>query len=178
MLRQFSFGKGWGRGHLPLPPHVTGFGSRAWLGPSHQIPNCFPDEGVHLPSPYLPTSPRMGGWWDPSTPASPRMGVCPADVKLYCSFTSFKPEFIIVIFIHYKPRIAFAIFDLQWMQMILCDLKIEENYHVLVNQFHGNNHSKTLGCKEINSVFRDVKWCFNASWGLKGLTLFLRGNRP
>ena len=30
----------------------------------------------------------------------------------------FKPEFIIVIFIHYKPRIAVAIFDLWWMKMI------------------------------------------------------------
>ena len=30
----------------------------------------------------------------------------------------FKPEFSIVIFIHYKPRIAAAILDLQWMKMI------------------------------------------------------------
>ena len=29
--------------------------------------------------------------------------------------------------------------------------------------------SKPLGCKKIQSVFMDVKWCFNASWGLKGL---------
>ena len=29
----------------------------------------------------------------------------------------FKPEFTIVIFIHYKPRIAVAILDLQWMNM-------------------------------------------------------------
>ena len=47
--------------------------------------------------------------------------------------------------------------------------KSTENCHVLVNQFHGNIHSKTLGCRKITSVFRDVKWCFNASWGLKGL---------
>ena len=47
--------------------------------------------------------------------------------------------------------------------------KIKENYHVLVNQFHGNFNSKTLACRKIKSVFRDVKWCFNASWGLKGL---------
>ena len=43
---------------------------------------------------------------------------------------------------------------------------------VLVNQFHGNFHSKTLRYWTIMSVFRDVKWCFNASWGLKGLTIF------
>ena len=55
------------------------------------------------------------------------------------------------------------------MKMIWCGLKIKENCHVLVNQFHGNIHSKTLGCRRIKSVFRDVKWCFNASWGLKGL---------
>ena len=48
-------------------------------------------------------------------------------------------------------------------------LKIKENYHVLTKQFHGNFHSKTLICWEIKSVFRDIKWCFNASWGLKGL---------
>ena len=37
----------------------------------------------------------------------------------------FKPEFAIVIFINYKPRIAVAILDLQWMKMILCGLKIK-----------------------------------------------------
>ena len=55
------------------------------------------------------------------------------------------------------------------MKMIWCGLKIKENYQVLVNQFHGNFRSKTLGCRKIMSVYRDVKWCFNASWGLKGL---------
>ena len=56
----------------------------------------------------------------------------------------FKPGFTIVIFIHYKPRIAIAILDLQWMKMIWCGLKIEENCHELVTQFHGNYHYKTL----------------------------------
>ena len=46
-----------------------------------------------------------------------------------------------------------------------------ENYHVLVKPFHGNFRSKTLACRKIKSVFRDVKWCFNASWGLKGLSV-------
>ena len=36
----------------------------------------------------------------------------------------------------------------------------EENCHVLVKQFHGNFRSKTLCCRTIRSVFRDVKWCF------------------
>ena len=41
---------------------------------------------------------------------------CP---KLKASLINpFKPEFTIVIFIHYKPRIAIAILDLQWMKMI------------------------------------------------------------
>ena len=30
--------------------------------------------------------------------------------------------------------------------------------------------STTLGCRKIKSVFRDLKWCFNASRGVKGLT--------
>ena len=34
---------------------------------------------------------------------------------------------------------------------------MEESDHVLVNQFHGNFHSKTLGCRKIRSVIRDVK---------------------
>ena len=55
------------------------------------------------------------------------------------------------------------------MKTTWCGLKIKENYHVLVNQFHGNVRSKTLGCKKIKCVFRDVKWWFNASWGFKGL---------
>ena len=49
--------------------------------------------------------------------------------------------------------------------------KIKENYHVLVSQFHGYFHSKPLGCRIIRSVFGDVIWCFNASWGLKGLNI-------
>ena len=53
--------------------------------------------------------------------------------------------------------------------MTWCGWKINENCHVLVNEFNGNFRSKTLGCRTIKSVFRDVKRCFNASWGLKGL---------
>ena len=55
------------------------------------------------------------------------------------------------------------------MKMIWWGLNIKENSHVLVNQFHENFRFKTLGCRKIKSVFRDVKWCFNSSWGLKGL---------
>ena len=61
------------------------------------------------------------------------------------------------------------------MNMIWCGLKIKENYHVLSNQFHGNFRSKTLSCRKIKSVFRDVKWCFNASWGPKGLNGYFCG---
>ena len=87
----------------------------------------------------------------------------------------FRPEFTIVILIHYNPRIAVAILDL-WMKMIWCGLKIKKKYHVLVNQFQGIFCSKSLGCREIKYIFRDVKWCFNASWGLKGLS-FSGGGR-
>ena len=55
------------------------------------------------------------------------------------------------------------------MKMIWSGYKIKENYLVLVNQFQGNFHSKTPSCRKIKSVFGDVKWWFNASWGLKGL---------
>ena len=48
--------------------------------------------------------------------------------------------------------------------------KNKENYHVLVNQFHGNLHAKTFGCGKIKSVHRDLKWCFTALWGLKRLS--------
>ena len=58
------------------------------------------------------------------------------------------------------------------MKMIWCGLKITEDCYVLVNQFHGNSRSKTLGCRKNRTVSRDIKWCFNASWILKGL----RGN--
>ena len=51
------------------------------------------------------------------------------DTMLGQHFNPFKPEFTIVIFIHYKPRIAVAILDLQWMKMIWCGLKIKENCH-------------------------------------------------
>ena len=49
------------------------------------------------------------------------------------------------------------------------DLKMKINFHVLVTQFHVNFHYKTLGCRKMKSVYRDVKWYFNAPWGLKGL---------
>ena len=55
------------------------------------------------------------------------------------------------------------------MKMICCGSKIKENCHVLVNQFHENIHSKSPSYRKIKSVFRDLKWSFNASWGLKVL---------
>ena len=42
-----------------------------------------------------------------------------------------------------------------------------------MNQFHGDFHSKTLICGKIKYVHRDLKWYFNASWGLKGLKVEL-----
>ena len=46
--------------------------------------------------------------------------------------------------------------ELKWV-------KIKENYSVLVREFHGNFPSKTISCRKIKSIFRDVKRCFNAS---------------
>ena len=59
------------------------------------------------------------------------------------------------------------------MKMIRCGLGIKKYHVLLVNHFHGNFRSKTFGCQKIKSVVSDVKWCFNASWGLKGLLQFL-----
>ena len=58
------------------------------------------------------------------------------------------------------------------MKMIWSEWKNKEKWNVLVNQFHRNFCSKTLSCGKIKSVFRDLKWCCNASWGLKGLNMF------
>ena len=65
----------------------------------------------------------------------PRSKITPNFVQI----NPFKPEFTIVISIHYKPRVAVA------MKMICCGLKNKENCHVLVNQFRGNFSSKNLG---------------------------------
>ena len=59
------------------------------------------------------------------------------------------------------------------MKMTWSGLIITEHCHVscvLVNQLLGNFRSKTLCCGKIKSVFRYIKWCFNALWGLKGLS--------
>ena len=55
------------------------------------------------------------------------------------------------------------------MKMIWCGLKIEENCREFVIQFHEDFHYKTLSCWKIESVYRDVKWRFKASWGLERL---------
>ena len=57
--------------------------------------------------------------------------------------------------------------DLMWFE-------IEENFHVLVSQFHWNFRFKTFGCRKIKCVFRDVNWCFNASWGFKDITSIMK----
>ena len=51
--------------------------------------------------------------------------------------------FDIVIFIHYKPRIAVAILGLRWIKINLSVLKIKENYHLFVKLFHVNFPSGT-----------------------------------
>ena len=59
-------------------------------------------------------------------------------------------------------------YDVIHLQILTCKVAVSTAGSV-VNQFHGNIHSKTLGCRKIKSVFRDVKWCFNAARGLKWL---------
>ena len=60
------------------------------------------------------------------------------------------------------------------------DLKYVKNSRKLsciVNQFHGNFHSKTSNCSKIKPVYRGVKWCFNASRGIEGLFATDRGEK-
>ena len=44
-----------------------------------------------------------------------------------------------------------------------------KNILLILKQFLENLRSKTTSFQEIKSFFRDAKWCFNASWGFKGL---------
>ena len=65
----------------------------------------------------------------------------------------FKPEFTIVVFIHYKPQIAVAIPDLEWIKMTWSGWEIKENCHVLVNQFYGHFRSQIPSCRKIKCIF-------------------------
>ena len=53
------------------------------------------------------------------------------------------------------------------MKMTWSGWKMEGNCYVLVKQFHENLFLKPLKCREIKSVFRDLKWCFDASRALR-----------
>ena len=54
----------------------------------------------------------------------------------------FNPEFTIVIFIHYKQRIAVGIIDLQWMKMTWRGWWTRK--WLLLKQFYEHFRSKTL----------------------------------
>ena len=60
---------------------------------------------------------------------------------MFFSFNPFKLEFTIVIFIHYKPRIALAILDLVDEDDFEC-VANEENILLLLKQFHETFHCK------------------------------------
>ena len=45
-----------------------------------------------------------------------------------------------------------------------------KNILLFLKLFYENFRSKTARLHEIKSFFRDARWCFNASWGPKGLT--------
>ena len=44
-----------------------------------------------------------------------------------------------------------------------------KNILLFLKRLRENFRPKTTGFQEIKSFFRDLKWCFNASWGFKGL---------
>ena len=64
-------------------------------------------------------------------------------------FNPFKPEFTVVIFIQYKPRIAVAILDLYWMKMIYSGWQMKKNALLLFKQFQKKNRSKTPRCRKL-----------------------------
>ena len=79
-------------------------------------------------------------------------------ITLFAGFggiNPFKPEFFIVIFIHYKPRIAVAILDLDEDDLMW--LKNERKSPCFGQPVCANFRSKTIDCRKIKSVFRDVK---------------------
>ena len=81
----------------------------------------------------------------------------------------FKPEFTIVIF---SPLQAANCFRNSRLVVDEADLKRVKNSRKLPcisKPLSWKFSFQGLSCREIKSVFRDVKWCFNASWGLKGL---------
>ena len=63
------------------------------------------------------------------------------------NFNPFKPEFTIVIFIHYKPRIAVAILDWQWMKMTWSGWQMKKIL-LFLKQFHDNFRYKTTRFQE------------------------------
>ena len=69
------------------------------------------------------------------------------------TFNNFKPEFTIVIFIHYKPRIAVA-------AMTWSGWQIKKKLLLFSKQFHENFGFKTTRFVGIKSS-RYAKWCFN-----------------
>ena len=64
----------------------------------------------------------------------------------------------LIIFIHYKPRLAVSIPELAVGGDDLKWVAIEKNKIVIIKRVPENK-----------SVFSDVKWSFDASWGFKGL---------
>ena len=75
-------------------------------------------------------------------------------------FNYLKPEFTIFIFIHYKPRIAVAIFDLQWMKMIWSGWRMKK-YAVIKNSSTKMFVLKTLCVrnKVILHICKMMLWC-------------------
>ena len=60
-----------------------------------------------------------------------------------------KPEFTIVIFIHYKQRIAVAILDLQWMNMTWSGWQMKKIL-LLLKQFHDSFCHKPPGFRKLS----------------------------
>ena len=80
----------------------------------------------------------------------------------------FKPEFTIVIFIHYKPRIYVAILDLQWMKMTWSGWQMKKNILLLLKQSHESFHCKTPSFRKLSRYSEVQNDALMHREGLKG----------
>ena len=85
-------------------------------------------------------------------------------VKVFQCFKGYRPEFTIAIFILQAASSRLVVW--RWLKV---GWKWKTIF-LLLKQSHEYVHSKTLSFKGIKSVYRDAKWCFDASWLLNPLT--------
>ena len=74
-------------------------------------------------------------------------------VYIYILVNPLNPDFTIVTFNHYKPRIAAAILDLWWMKMTYSGWQIKK---YIFKQFQENFPYKSPRCRKLSN-FSEIK---------------------